>query len=81
MRSTAGYIPWLRSRFAEESQAFLLYNAALVLRRMSRLPEYERGDALQEAIAFALGKVRGFRGGPPDEGTIAVLEDAEAFNS
>lgn len=78
VRSLPSYLPWLQSRFAEEDQVFLLYNTALVLRRMARLPGFTN-PGLAAAITFALEKVRSFSSGPPDANTVDVLEDAQAF--
>lgn len=81
VRSFASYIPWLQARFLEETQVFLLYNTALVLRRLARMPDVKDHPELGVAIAFALERVRAFTGGTPDANTVDVLEDAQAFLS
>ncbi|MEK6396634.1 MAG: hypothetical protein V4734_00980 [Terriglobus sp.] len=76
VKSFSKYINWLRNRFVEEDQAFILFHTALVLRRMSRIPRFAQNTNLEEAISFGLQKVKSFKGGEPDQSTIEVLSDA-----
>ncbi len=81
VRSMPSYLPWLQNRFVQETQAFLLYNTALVLRRLARMPDAKNRPELAEAIAFALDRVLAYRDGPRDSNTLDILEDAQAFLS
>jgi hypothetical protein len=66
-------IDWLRDRFSSE-QPFLFYHAALALQNVANVCDtQEKKMRLRAAAQQALASIKSFTG-PPDRGTIEVLD-------
>lgn len=66
-------LEWLKERFSSE-QPFLFYHAALALQNVASLSDTpEKKRRLREVAVQALDKVKSFDG-PPDRGTLEVLD-------
>jgi hypothetical protein len=66
-------LDWLKDRFSAE-HPFAFYHAALALQNVANICDTpEKQKHLREVVQQALVKVKAFAG-PPDQGTIEVLE-------
>jgi hypothetical protein len=66
-------LEWLKERFSSE-QPFIFYHAALALQNVANLSDTpEKKRRLREVAIEALDIVKSFKG-PPDQGTIEVLD-------
>ena len=67
------YLGWLVERMRNE-QPFVFFHASVALLAMTRRFGGVAGNNLKAAIEEALGTIRSFKGGPPDQNTIETLE-------
>ncbi|HTU49147.1 MAG TPA: hypothetical protein VMF56_01060 [Acidobacteriaceae bacterium] len=69
------YVDWLGERFTSE-QPFIFYHAAIALLEAVRAFGIEQQQKLDAVITGALEKLRAFKGGTPDYGSINILQMA-----
>ena len=70
------YFRWLIERVKTESQPFVFYQAAVAILEMVRKKLYINPDDARSEITAALNVISSFQGGPPDQNTIAALNEA-----
>ncbi len=71
-----GYFPWLIERIKSEDQPFVFYQAAVAILELVKAHQYPQGSKIKGEIEEALHHISGFKGGPPDQNTIDVLNEA-----
>jgi len=71
-----GYFPWLIERIKNEDQPFVFYQAAVAILELVKARMYPEGTRIKAEIEEALYHISGFKGGPPDQNTIDVLNEA-----
>lgn len=70
------YFRWLIDRLKTESQAFILFQAALAILELVRKKSYVNADETRSAINDAIRVISAFQGGPPDQNTLDALNEA-----
>ncbi len=70
------YFRWLIERLKTESQAFILFHAALAILELVKKRFYVNVDETRSAIEEAIGVISQFQGGPPDQDTLDALNEA-----
>jgi hypothetical protein len=70
------YFRWLIDRLKTESQAFILFQAALAILELVKKRLYVNVDETRSAIKDAIGVISAFKGGPPDQNTLDALNEA-----
>lgn len=70
------YFRWLIDRLKTESQAFILFQAALAILESVKKRFYVNAEETRSAINDAIRAVSAFQGGPPDQNTLDALNEA-----
>jgi len=70
------YFRWLIDRLRTESQAFILFQAALAVLELVKKRFYVNVDETRSAIIDAITVISGYQGGPPDQNTLDALREA-----
>jgi len=70
------YFRWLIDRLKTEDQAFILFQATLAIRELVKKRLYLNADETRVAINDAISVISAFQGGPPDQNTLDVLNEA-----
>jgi hypothetical protein len=73
------YFRWLIDRLKTESQAFILFQAALAVLESVKKNFYVNADEARSLINDAIGVISAFQGGPPDQNTLDALREALAL--
>ncbi len=76
VRPELGYFDWLIERVMNESQPFLFFQASVAILELVKSHPYLHPEIAGRSIREALEKISNFQGGPPDQNTIEVLEEA-----
>lgn len=70
------YFRWLIDRLKTESQAFILFQAALAILELVKKRFYVNVDETRFAISDAISVISAYQAGPPDQNTLDALEEA-----
>jgi hypothetical protein len=70
------YFRWLIDRLKSESQAFILFQAAVAVLELVKKRFYVNVDETRSAIQEAIDAISAFQGGTPDPNTLDALNEA-----
>jgi hypothetical protein len=70
------YVQWLIDRLKTESQAFILFQAAVAILEFVKRRFYVNVEETRSAIVDAIGVISAYPSGPPDQNTLDALREA-----
>jgi len=76
VRPELSFFDWLVERVMKEEQPFLFFNASLAILELVKAHPFLNSEVAGESLRQALDKIRHFKEGQPDQGTIELLEEA-----